>query len=178
MTDNQKRILEMLAEKKITVDEAEKLLTLIVSRESTGDRLHDTVADRKQPPKYLRVVVQPGSEGGSGHHAERVNIRVPMNLIRAGMKLTSLIPAHAADTVNEAMKEKGVDFDLRNLKMEDITSRCIHVSDINTDKFSFIEVTAIPDEMGHLVLCPNNTKCEEHKDYSGDKIKITTVKRV
>ena len=133
MTDNQKRILEMLAEKKITVEEAEKLLALTGSREDTGDRLHDTVSDRKQSPKYLRVVVQPGSEGGSGRHAERVNVRVPMNLIRAGMKLTSLIPAHATDEVNEAMKEKGVDFDLRDLKTEDIEELVEALSDLEVD---------------------------------------------
>ena len=133
MAENRKRILEMLAEKKITVDEAERLLALIGTEEVTGDQPSDTAPDRKRPAKYLRVVVQPGSGGESGHSAERVNIRVPMNLIRAGMKLSALIPPHAADKVNETLREKGIDFDLRNLKADDIEELVAALSDFEVD---------------------------------------------
>jgi len=133
MTDNQKRILEMLAEKKITVDEAERLLALIDSAGDTGDRASDKISDKKQSPRYLRVVVQPGAGGEPGSHPERVNIRVPMNLIHAGMKLTSLIPSHATTKVNEALKEKGIDFDLRNLKEDDIEELVAALSDLEVD---------------------------------------------
>jgi hypothetical protein len=47
-------------------------------------------------------------------------VRIPVTLIRAGMKLTSLMPPHVAEDVNKAMREKGVGFDVRNLKDEDI----------------------------------------------------------
>jgi len=133
MTDNQKRILEMLSEKKITVEEAERLLSLTVSGEEGGDRASGVEPGRKGLPKYLRVVVQPGSGSDSGHKAERVNIRVPMNLIRAGMKLTALIPSHASSKVNEALKEKGIDFDLRNFKVDDIEELVEALSDLEVD---------------------------------------------
>ncbi len=133
MAESQKRILEMLAEKKITVDEAERLLALVGTDEGTKDRSFGSAPDRKKSGKYLRVLIQPGLEGERGHNAERVNVRVPMNLIRAGIKLTSLIPPEAANKVNEAMKEKGIDFDLRNLKADDIQDLIEAISDLEVD---------------------------------------------
>jgi hypothetical protein len=133
MPENQKRILEMLANKKITVEEAERLLALIASEDPTGSADSEGAPVTKGAPKYLRVEVRPGSGGESSPQAERVNIRVPMNLIRAGMKLTSLIPPYAAEKVNDALKEKGVDFDLRNLKMEDVEELVEALGDLEVD---------------------------------------------
>jgi len=117
MPENRKRILEMLGEKKITVEEAERLLSLTDSAETGEDTGVETKVEKKPSGKYMRVVVEPG-EGE--YKKERVNIRVPMSLLRAGMKFTALIPPHAADKVHDAMKEKGIDFDLRNFKPDDV----------------------------------------------------------
>ncbi|MFC2035310.1 hypothetical protein ACFLUJ_04200 [Chloroflexota bacterium] len=133
MPDNQKRILEMLVEKKINVEEAEGLLTLIASRDAAEGAGPGEVPGRKSTPKYLRVEVKPGSDTNSSPEAERVNVRVPINLIRAGMKLTALIPPHAANKVHDALKEKGVDFDLRNLKIDDIEELVEALSDLEVD---------------------------------------------
>ncbi|MFC1920286.1 hypothetical protein ACFLYQ_01010 [Chloroflexota bacterium] len=133
MTDSQKRILEMLAEKKINVDEAEKLLSLTGKEEVPADRADSSIHERKGLPKYLRVVVQPGAQAEPGNTPEKVNVRVPMKLIRAGMKLTALIPPHAADKMHDAMKEKGIDFDLRNLKPDDIEEFLEALSDLQVD---------------------------------------------
>ncbi|MBI2851159.1 MAG: hypothetical protein HYX80_09005 [Chloroflexi bacterium] len=126
MPENQRRILELLKDKKITVEEAERLLALAGEPERRGLPPGAT-AEKKSPPKYLRVVVQP-AEGAPG--GERVNVRVPMNLIRAGMKLTSLIPPMVAAKVQEAMKEEGVNFDMRNFKPEDIEELIEALSDM------------------------------------------------
>jgi len=133
MPENKKRILKMLAEKKITVEEAERLLALTASEDAAGNTGLEGVLGRKSAPKYLRVEVRPGSSAEFSPQAERVNIRVPINLIRAGMKLTALIPAHAADKVHDALKEKGVDFDLRNLKMDDIEELVEALSNLEVD---------------------------------------------
>ncbi len=133
MPENQKRILEMLAEKKITVEEAERLLALTTSEGAAENAGSEGVSGRKSAPKYLRVEVRPGSSTDSSSKTERVNIRVPLNLIRAGMKLTALIPPHAADKVHDALKEKGVDFDLRNLKMDDIEELVEALSNLEVD---------------------------------------------
>ena len=133
MSDNTKRILEMLAEKKISVEEAEKLMALTVSEDTAGNAGPEGVPGRKSVPKYLRVEVRPGSSTESSLETERVNVRVPMNLIRAGMKLTALIPPYAADKVHDALKEKGIDFDLRNLKIDDIEELVEALSHLEVD---------------------------------------------
>jgi hypothetical protein len=129
MADNQKRILELLADKKISVDEAQRLLSLTEPEKDTGTGGVGESAGSKGGPKYFRILMQP--EEGSGK--DSVNVRVPMALIRAGMKLTALIPAQAADEVNEALQEKGIDFDVRNLKPEDFEELVAALTDLEVD---------------------------------------------
>lgn len=133
MSENQKKILEMLDEKKITVEEARKMLDLTASEDIAENSGNKGVLGRKGAYKYLRIEVSPGSGTESSSQTERVNIRVPLNLIRAGMKLTTLIPPHAADKVHDALKENGVDFDLRNLNMDDIEELVEALSDLEID---------------------------------------------
>jgi len=125
MAENKKRILEMVAEKKITVDEAIRLLELVDKPE--------TSSTTKKTPRYLRIVINPSTEGRAEADVERVNIRVPLALIRAGVKLTSLVPTDVANKVDSALREKGIDFNLRNLKEEDIEQLVEALSDLEVD---------------------------------------------
>ena len=133
MAENQKRILEMLAEKKISVEEAAKLLSLTQSSESSISGAPDSTREGKPMHKYLRIVVQPNPESGQGADYEHVNIRVPMTLIRAGIKLASLIPPQATEHVNEALRNKGIDMDLRNIKAENLEPLVDALSDLEVD---------------------------------------------
>jgi hypothetical protein len=132
MSENRTRILEMLAEKKITVDEAERLLAVAGNDEKTETTYTPVNTTNNKVPKFLRVVVEPGP-GQGAEDVDKVNVRVPMSLIRAGMKLTSLIPPQASDKMNEAMREKGIDFDLRNMKPEDLEDLINALSDLEVD---------------------------------------------
>ena len=131
MSENQKRILEMLAEKKISVDEAQRLLSVLEPETDSEMKMPKDTSENKATHKYLRVVVHPDAEAGSD--AERVNVRVPIALIRAGMKFTSLIPDNASEHVNKALREKGIDFDVRNLKTEDFEELIESLSDLEVD---------------------------------------------
>ena len=132
MTDNQKRILEMLAEKKITTDEAYRLLNALDPGEGGPTEAPRVQTGTIATPKYLRVTVMP-KEGADPEHADRVNVRVPMSLVRAGIKLTSLIPKDATDKVNDALREKGIDFDVRNIKPEDIEELINALGELEVD---------------------------------------------
>lgn len=66
--------------------------------------------------KYLRVQVEP--KGSEGSAKDRVNIRVPLRILRAGVKLSSALPEHAKDKINHTIREKGIDFDLSSLDGE------------------------------------------------------------
>jgi hypothetical protein len=142
MTENQKKILEMLAEKKITTDEAYRLLNAIDSRQGQADSSRAEPQPGPAPgseprpvnkPRYLRVTIQPSPNSPESGQYDRVNIRVPMSLIRAGMKMTSLIPPHAYDKVNDALKEKGIDFDVRSVKPEDLDDLVEALGDMQID---------------------------------------------
>jgi hypothetical protein len=130
MTDNQKRILEMLAENKISVDEASRLLSAVEQSTDTESSTTGTATTVREKPKYIRVQVRPNTEEELAPDAEHMNIRVPMALLYAGVKLTTLIPSKA---VNEALKEKGIDFDVRNLKTEDIEALVNALADLEVD---------------------------------------------
>ena len=91
MSENRRQILNMLAQGKITVDEAERLLSA-VEREPASSVGESDEARRNDKVKYLRVVVdaQDDEDGPT-----KVNVRVPMQLLRAGVKLSSIIPPRA-----------------------------------------------------------------------------------
>jgi Asp-tRNA(Asn)/Glu-tRNA(Gln) amidotransferase B subunit len=126
MTDNRKRILDMLEAGKISAAEAMKLLEAM---EKTGTEPRREV----RKIKYLRVLIDnPGGEHG-GSKADKVNVRVPVSLIRAGMKFTSLIPQDAADQVEGELKKKGISLNLKNLKDEDIEELIAALAELEVD---------------------------------------------
>jgi len=123
MSEEQRKILEMLVSGKITIDDAERLLGALSSGQSTGET-------GKTKVKYLRVVVEPdlGDEKG-----ERVNVRVPLKLIHAGLKLASFIPKDAQTKVNEALNEKGINLDFSQIKAEDLDELVEQLNDLTVD---------------------------------------------
>lgn len=133
MTDSKKKILEMLAEKKISADDALRLLDAIDAGEEGREKASRPEPESKGKAKYLRVTVTPGEGHYDPEHADRVNVRVPMSLIRAGIKLTSLIPPDALDKANNALREKGINFDVRSIKADDIEELIDALGDMQVD---------------------------------------------
>lgn len=117
MNEDRSRILTMLAEGKITAEEAESLLDALDSRGQAG-ATGPAIKGDSGPliaalPKYLYVKVD--SVDG-----DNVDVKVPLALVRSGLKLTSLIPPQAMDEINRNMEEHGMSIDFNNLKPEDI----------------------------------------------------------
>jgi len=143
MSENQKKILEMLANKKISVDEAFRLLNVLKTEASAPENTAEAGTTGKPKPKYLRVTVQPSSGHEHDDYAERVNVRVPMSLIRSGIKFTSLLPPEARDKVTGALRDKGMDFDMRNLKPENLETIIEALNDLEVDVVSSKEVVKV-----------------------------------
>ena len=120
MNENRRQVLDMLSEGKITVDEAERLLLLVDKEPSDGQRPEPETRNPSVTPRYIRIVVQPESEGNGDDSPNLVNIRVPMAMLRAGMQLGALMPEMAASGINQALREKGIDIDVSRLKAQDI----------------------------------------------------------
>ena len=128
MNENRRQILQMLAEGKISADEAERLISAV--EEPSATKSSDVGG--KDRPKYLRVQVD--SEDGGGHDGPtKVNVRVPMQLLRAGVKLAYLIPAAALQKANLAMHEKGIQVDLTQIKPENLEDLVEQLSELTVD---------------------------------------------
>jgi polyhydroxyalkanoate synthesis regulator phasin len=124
MNENRRQILEMLAQGKITADEAERLIAAL-------EKVPGSEAPRSDA-KYLRVLVEADKDNG-GTEPTKVNIRVPMKLLRAGVKLAGLLPQEAREHVNDAMREKGLNFDLNQLKPENLDELIDNLQDLSVD---------------------------------------------
>jgi hypothetical protein len=128
MNEQHRQILQMLTEGKITADEAERLIDALEREQPESPP--GAAPGPKPRPKYLRVVVDDNS-GGDG--PTRVNIRVPLQLLRAGVRLTSLIPPQALTKLNAELDKSGVPIDLRELKPQHLEELIEQLDDVTVD---------------------------------------------
>jgi hypothetical protein len=128
MSEQRRQILAMLAEGKITADEAEQLIAAL-ERDRVDNGSVAAEPRQAKRPKYLRVVV----DDRGGDEVTKVNIRVPIQLLRAGVRLASLIPPKALDQANEKLHRAGVLIDLGQMKPEHIEELMDHLGDLTVD---------------------------------------------
>ena len=126
MNPDRLRILKMLSEGKISPDEAERLLDALGGQPPAPDAAPAVPA----VPRYFRVLVDAidGQEGPT-----KVNVRVPMQLLRAGVRLSALIPPAACDEVNAAMARQGLPFDINQLKPENLDELVASLGELTVD---------------------------------------------
>jgi hypothetical protein len=134
LTEERRRILNMLAEGKLNAAEAENLLDALAK--SPGTLPTNGSSDLAlRDPKYLRVLVEGYDEHGPEHGggAGKVNVRVPFTLIRAGMRLAALLPATVHEPINRALRENGVDIDISKIKPENLEDLVTHLRELAID---------------------------------------------
>lgn len=116
MNSARARILKMLEEKKITADEATRLLNALERTESTS-----------QSHRFLKVRVFP-----AGSEKPKVNITVPIALLKWGMKL---VP----ESAKAKIEEKEIDLKLLSEAFESgLTGKIVDIQD--DEKNEHIEV--------------------------------------
>ncbi len=128
MNEQRRQVLQMLAEGKITADEAERLIDAL--ERERPESPPGTTSRTKPRPKYLRVVMN-DSSGGEG--PSRINIRVPLQLLRAGVRLTSLVPPQALAKANAELAKSGVPIDLTELKPQHLEELIDQLDDVTID---------------------------------------------
>jgi hypothetical protein len=128
MDPDRRSILQMLADGKVTADEAERLLAAM---EGNGSSPPAVTPGRNGSPKYLRVLVDTDEPGQGG--PTKVNIRVPMALLRAGVRLTSLMPPQAREHINAEMAKNGVPFDIGLMRPENLEEMLDLLNDLQVD---------------------------------------------
>ncbi|HEX4285058.1 MAG TPA: hypothetical protein VHZ28_08185 [Terracidiphilus sp.] len=141
MNENRRQILEMLATGKITAEEAERLLAALEPDTSASSRSYAAspsagslaAGEPKARAKYLRVQVE-ADESTTGLKGQTtVNVRVPMQLLRAGVRLAGLIPKQAHDQLDEALSKHGVPITLSQIKPENLEELIDHLEDLTVD---------------------------------------------
>src|SRR5258708_5893591 len=130
MNEQRRQILQMLAERKITADEAERLIDALEREQPESP---PGATPRPKPrPKYLRVMVNSADDFG-GDGPSPVNVRVPLQLLRAGVRLTSLLPPQALTQVNTELNKSGVPIDLTQLKPQHIEDLIEQLDELTVD---------------------------------------------
>jgi hypothetical protein len=93
-----RKVLDMLAEGKITAADADKLLEKLQASSGAADPTHAEAEPSAQTLRTLRIVVdEPGRK--------QVNIRMPLSMVRSGAALVGVLPR----PVTEKLKERGID---------------------------------------------------------------------
>jgi hypothetical protein len=131
MSDDTRRILELLAQGKITVDEAQALMQAVDARR--GNASGAAVPEDREPSKLRWVLINVHKTAKEGKHDKDVNIRVPIAVIKSGMRLGALIPGLAGDQVASRLREKGLDVDFSKLDAASIDTMLRALGDTNIE---------------------------------------------
>lgn len=106
-SDETRRVLDLLARGKITVDEADRLLKAVGAQPSAAP---EEATDDRARPKWIRINIhKPANE----HREQKdVNIRVPISVVKGGMRLGAIIATFAGEKAARRMRARGIDIDL------------------------------------------------------------------
>ncbi len=149
MADEISQVLSMLSEGKITAEEAEKLINAIRPTPEAQSFGFDPFMGfsgmgrgrakrgggrssgrhRHSGPRFLRIVVDEDDNG----KRERVNIKIPLKLLRAGISLGGLMPKEAKEKIAQALAAKGIDVDPFSLEGADAEEIVEALSDLEID---------------------------------------------
>ena len=141
MSAETRKVLEMMAEGKITSEDAERLLDKLAgtrpsSEGENGATNAPSPSVSKQRPavlRFLRVVIN--ADDAEKHD---VNVKVPLSFLRSGVKLLGMLPPRVARKLND----KGVNLDfLSELRPEDLDEalNALHV-EVDTDEGQHVRV--------------------------------------
>jgi len=127
MSEETRRVLDLLAQGKITVDEADQLLRAVATPPVDAA----APAGERPKPRWVRIAVHKPSH--HGHGDKDVNIRVPIAVVKSGMRLGALIPGLAGDQVSARLRERGLDVDFSKLDPAAIEAVLKELGDTNIE---------------------------------------------
>ena len=123
MSEETRKVLEMLSSGKITVQEAEQLLQAVKVSPSEEN------GEKKADPKYFRILVnKPASDGKK---AENVNIKVPISVVRGGLRLSSVVPGLLAK--KKIQLDNGTELDLSKIHYADLEAMIKDIGELTVD---------------------------------------------
>ena len=124
MSEETRKVLEMLSSGKITVQEAEQLLQAV-----TAPAPDEKNAEKKADPKYFRILVNKPARDGK--KAENVNIKVPITVVRGGLRLSSVFPGLMGK--KKIQLENGTELDLSKIHYADLEAMIKDIGELTVD---------------------------------------------
>ena len=113
-TDDTRRILDMLSQGKITVDEADRLIKAMSGDRPAETATAETATDGRQRVRWFRINIHKPAKDQTDRPKD-VNIRVPIAVVKGGMRLGAIIATFAGEKAAQRMKERGLDLDLSTI---------------------------------------------------------------
>ena len=115
-TGDTRRILDMLSQGKISVDEADRLLKAMSADPPAGNAAAAPSTDTTRA-RWIRINIhKPAID--EAHRPKDVNIRVPIAVVKGGMRLGALIGTFAGEKAARRMKAQGLDIDLAKINSD------------------------------------------------------------
>ena len=121
MSEDTRRVLELLSQGKVNVQEAEQLLHALASGEAADEK--------KSEPRFFRILVSKPPRDGK--KAENVNIKVPMTVVRGGLRLGALVPGLLAQ--KKVQLGNGTELDLSKVTYSDLEAMIKDIGEITVD---------------------------------------------
>ena len=122
MSHETRQVLEMLSEGKVSVLEAEQLLQAV---KTAGQ----PAGEKPIEPRYFRILVnKPAREGKK---AEAVNIRVPITVVRGGLRLGALVPGMLGK--KKIQLDNGMELDLSKVTYADLEAMIKDIGELSVD---------------------------------------------
>lgn len=132
MSDETRRVLDLLAQNKITVDEADQLLRAVATASSApADAGAASTEAEPRKPRFIRIAVHKAAN--ERRPSEDVNIRVPIAVVRSGMRLGAVLPGFIGEKVTARLRERGLDLDLSKLDPAAIETILAELGDVAID---------------------------------------------
>jgi len=122
MSEDMRKVLDMLSAGKITVQEAEQLLNAVGTPPAGAD-------EKKAEPRYFRILIDKPAH--DGRKAENVNIRVPMTVVRGGLRVGSLFPSLLAK--KKVQLANGDEIDLSKVTYSDLEAMIKDIGELSVD---------------------------------------------
>ena len=122
MSEETRQVLEMLSQGKVSVQEAEQLLQAVRGAGATSDA-------RRGEPRYFRIIVNKPARDGK--KAEAVNIRVPMTVVRGGLRLGAFLPGMMGS--KKIQLANGTEVDLSKIAYADLEAMIKDIGELTVD---------------------------------------------
>jgi hypothetical protein len=122
MSEETRRVLELLSQGKVSVLEAEQLLQAV---KAPGQG----AGDKKSEPRYFRILVNKPARDGK--KAEAVNVRVPMTVVRGGLRLGALFPGFLGK--KKVQLDNGTELDLSKVTYTDLEAMIKDIGELTVD---------------------------------------------